>query len=323
MIRKAESEDLLRINNLKVVLGGKIIIENVNINVKEGEMLGLVGVSGAGKTTLLNSIIGYYQIAKGDILYNSARQKKFVSILDNLSNFKGLFGFSAQNPSFYPELSVMENMEYFASLYNIPDDIKMQNIDRALKLVKLHEHKDATAKNLSGGMKKRLDIACAIAHYPKILLLDEPTSDMDPLLRIQIWSLIEDISKNGTTIIVASHFLSEIEHICDRIVFIHNRHVEFEGSPKYFRNLYSKTKEIHIVTKDGKYNLILKKIMDIPFLEVKHVLKKKGRIILHSRESENAIKNAISKLLRGESNVSDVEIKNPSMDMLFKLFVEK
>ena len=146
---------------------------------------------------------------------------------------------------------------------------------------------------------------------------------MDPLLRVQIWGLIEDINKSGTTIIVASHFLSEIEHICDRIVFIRNRHVEFEGSPKHFRNIYSKTKEIHIATRDGRYNVILKKVMDIPFLEVKHVLKKKGRIILHSRESSDVIKNSISKLLRAENNISDVEIKNPSMDMLFRLFVEK
>ena len=317
------SEELLRINNLTIVLGHKVILENININVKEGEMLGLVGVSGAGKTTLLNSIIGYYPVAKGSIMYNSARQRKWISILDKFSNFKGLFGFSAQNPSFYPELSVIENLEYFASLYNLPEDIKKQNIDRALKLVKLHEDKNKISKNLSGGMKKRLDIACSIVHFPKILLLDEPTSDMDPLLRTQIWGLIEDINKSGTTIIVASHFLSEIEHICDRIVFIRNRHVEFEGSPKHFRNIYSKTKEIHIATRDGRYNVILKKVMDIPFLEVKHVLKKKGRIILHSRESSDVIKNSISKLLRAENNISDVEIKNPSMDMLFRLFVEK
>lgn len=298
-------------------------MEGIDINVREGEMLGLVGVSGAGKTTLLNSIIGYYPVAKGDILYNSSRQRRFTSILDKFSNFKGLFGFSAQNPSFYPELSAIENLEYFASLYNIPDGIKAQNIERALKLVKMHEHKNMIAKNLSGGMKKRLDIACAIVHFPKVLLLDEPTSDMDPWLRIQIWGLIEDINKSGTTVIVASHFLSEIEHICDRIVFIHNKRVEFEGSPRHFRNIHAKTKEIHIITRDGKYNIILKKIMDMPFLKVKQVLKKKGRIILHSRESENAINSAISKLMKGEGNISDVEITNPSLDMLFKIFVEK
>ncbi len=321
-MRKAD-DDLLRISNLTVILGGKTILENISINVRDGEMLGLVGVSGAGKTTLLNSIIGYYPVAKGDILYNSARQRKFISILDRFSNFRGLFGFSAQNPSFYPELSAMENLEYFASLYNIPQDIKAQNIERALKLVKMHEHKNAMAKNLSGGMKKRLDIACAIVHFPKVLLLDEPTSDMDPLLRIQIWGLIEDINDGGTTVIVASHFLSEIEHICDRIALIHGKHVEFEGSPKHFRNIHAKTKEIRIATRDGKYNVILKKILDMPFLEVKQVLKKKGRIIVHSKENENVINNAISKLLRRETNISDVEITNPSMDMLFKLFVEK
>lgn len=315
--------DILRIQNLSIKLGGRIILDTINISIKEGEMIGIVGVSGAGKTTLLNSIIGFYELMKGNVFYNSPRAKKFVSIFDNLGNFKRLFGFSAQNPSFYPELSVIENLEYFANLYDLPDNIKKQNIRRALQLVQLEGFNDLQAKNLSGGMKKRLDIACAIVHNPKILILDEPTSDMDPLLRVQIWGLVEDINKSGTTIVVASHFLSEIEYLCDRIVFLHNKKVEFVGTPRYFRSLHFKTKEIHIATSDRKYELILKKIMDMPFLEVKHVLKKKGRIILHSSESENVINSALSKILKTTSNISDIEIKNPSMDMLFKIFIEK
>ncbi len=319
----ANGNDVLRIEGLTVVLGKRAILEDVNVNVEDGEMLGLVGISGAGKTTLLNSIIGYYPVAEGDILYNSPRKKEFVSILDKMGVFKCLFGFSAQSPSFYPELSVLENLQYFASLYDMPENIKKQNILRALKLVGLQEYTKATAKNLSGGMKKRLDIACSIAHYPKILILDEPTSDMDPMLRVQIWNVIEDINKSGTTVIVASHFLSEIEHTCDRMVFVHNKSIGFVGTPGDFRNKYSRAKEVHIGTKDGNYSIILKKVLDIPFLEFKHVLKKKGRIVLHSKENENVIRNALSKVLQSEKNISDIEVKDPSMDMLFNLFVEK
>src|SRR3989338_4484952 len=315
-----ESEDILKIESLSVELGGKIILDRVDIGVKEGEMLGVVGISGAGKTTLLNSMIGFYPLQNGDILYNSPRASRLVSIFNNLNSFKRLFGFSAQNPSFYPELSVIENLEYFANLYDLPDSIGKQNIKRALEMVQLEGFNDMQAKNLSGGMKKSLDIACAIVHNPKILILDEPTSDMDPMLRVQIWSLIEDINKSGTTIIVASHFLSEIEYLCDRIVFLHGNKVDFIGTPKYFRHLYSKTKDIHVATKDRRYDLVLKKVMDIAFLEVKYVLKKKGRVVLHSSESENTITQALNKLLKTTSNISDIEIKSPSLDMLFRSF---
>lgn len=316
-------DDILRIQNMTVELGKKIILDRIEINVKEEDMLGIVGVSGAGKTTLLNSMIGFYPLQNGDVLYNSPRANRFISIFDNLSNFKRLFGFSAQNPSFYPELSVKENLVYFANLYSLPENIKKQNIKRALQLVQLEDFHHMQAKNLSGGMQKRLDIACAIVHNPKILILDEPTSDMDPLLRVQMWGLIEDINKSGTTIIVASHFLSEIEHICDKIVFLHNKKVELTCTPRYFRSIYSRTKEIHIATKDRKYDVVLRKIMYIPFLEVKHILKKKGRLILHSNESENTINSALNKLLKTTSNISNIEVKNPSMDMLFKIFMEK
>ena len=314
-------DNILKINGLAINLGGTIIIEDVSLVVKEGEILGIVGVSGAGKTSLLNAIIGYYPVVAGSVLYNSLRKRSFVSILEKIDDFKGLFGFSAQNPSFYPELSVIENLEYFANLYNLPIDIKKQNIGRALKLVRLEEFTKIPAKNLSGGMKKRLDIACAIVHYPKILILDEPTSDMDPLLRVQIWGLIEDINKSGTTIIVASHFLSEVEHVCDRFAFLHKKRIEFIGTPSEFRNLNIKTKEVHITAKDGMYDLVLKRVMSMPFLEVKQILKKRGRIIIHSSDERN-LNSALSRLMSYQ-NVSNIEIRNPSMDMLFRVFMEK
>lgn len=318
-----KKEDILKIGNLSVKLGNNLVLKDVDINVKDGEMIGIVGISGVGKTTLLNSIIGFYPVLRGTISYYSSIRKEYVSILDNLDECRSLFGFSAQNPSFYPEISVIENLRYFASLYDMPEDVKEQNVMWALKLVQLEDHKNFYAKNLSGGMQKRLDIACAIVHKPKILMLDEPTSDMDPLLRIQMWDLMENINHTGTTVIVSSHFLSELEHTCDRIALLHNKRVVYIGTPRNFRDLYSNVKEIHVSTKDGKYDLILKRFRSIPSLEVKHIYKRKGGIVLHSRDTEEKIKNAISDVLSKEENISDVEIRNPSFDMLFKLFVKK
>ena len=320
-MEKKES-GILKVENLSVKLGNNLVLKDVNLEVEDGEMMGIVGISGVGKTTLLNSIIGFYPVLKGTISYYSSVRKEYVSVL-NLDECKSLFGFSAQNPSFYPEISVLENLRYFASLYGMPEDVKEQNIMWALKLVQLEDHGKVRAKNLSGGMQKRLDIACAIAHKPRILMLDEPTSDMDPLLRIQMWDLMENINHTGTTVIVSSHFLSELEHTCDRIALLHDKKAVYIGTPRNFRGLYSNVKEIHVSTKDGRYDLILKKVKSIPFLEVKHIYKRKGRIVLHSSDSEKNIKNAISDALSKEANVSDVEIRNPSFDMLFKLFVKK
>ena len=317
-----KADELLRVESLSVELGGRRILDNVSFKVKEGEMLGIVGVSGVGKTTLLNSIIGYYSRKSGNVLYKSVRTKRFISVLDNLDNFKKLFGFSAQTPSFYPELTILENLEYFASLYDMPENIKKLNIRKILQLVKLREHTKALAKNLSGGMKKRLDIACALVHNPLILILDEPTSDMDPLLTVHIWNLLEDINESGTTVLVASHFLSEVENNCDRMVFLRDGRAEFIGSPKNFRQLYSKIKEIHIKAEDGKYDLILRKVKNMPFLEVKHVYKKSG-ILIHSLKTENALRHALSSIESEAKNISDIEIRNPSMDMLFRLFAKK
>jgi ABC-2 type transport system ATP-binding protein len=310
-----KKEDILRVNKLSVKLGGKLILKDITLNVKNGEMLGIVGRSGVGKTTLLNSIIGYCPRSAGEVSYFSGMD--YASAFEKKDSFRRLFGFSAQNPSFYPELSVLNNLEYFASLYNIPKLTVHKNIMRALRLVQLEDHMLAYGKHLSGGMRKRLDIACAIVHAPKILILDEPTADMDPLLRIQMWNLMEDINHNGTTILVSSHFLSELEHTCDRIVLLNNKTIGYTGTPTEFRNRYSNVKEIHISTKDGKYDVILKKCISIPFLEVKHVFKRKGRIVLHSSANLAAIKDAISKI-----GASDVDIIDPSFDALFNLFVK-
>ena len=223
---------VLEVKNISVGFE-KPILENISFSVEQDEIFGIIGVSGAGKTTLLNALVGYCPLDSGSVLY------KGISPDKDKKQFKKLIGFSSQKTSFYPELTVIQNLEYFAGLYDVPKKIRDYNIKKVLKLVELEET-EKLAKNLSGGMKKRLDIACAIVHRPFLLILDEPTGDMDIILRKKMWKLIKDINKTGTTIVIASHFLSEMEDLCSTIGILSKKSMGFIGSPEKFRKLYPK-----------------------------------------------------------------------------------
>jgi len=215
--------EILQVKNISVRFK-EPILEDISFSVMQNEIFGIIGVSGAGKTSLLNAIAGYYPTT-GKVIYNG--------------DFRKAIGFSSQKPSVYKELTVLQNLKYFAGLYKIPGKIKDYNIKKVLSIV--HLDGAILAKNLSGGMLKRLDIACAIVHRPLILLLDETTGDMDFILRKEMWKLVKDINKTGTTIILASHFLSEIEELCDRIGILSGKKMEFKGTIKELKNMYPQT----------------------------------------------------------------------------------
>lgn len=316
------TKDILRVENLSVRFHQQVVLEHISFTVKEGEMVGLVGASGVGKTSLLNGIISYIPLVKGKVSLYSPKLRKMVEYTSKTKHLKQLYGVAAQRPSFYPELSALENLEYFASLYKLPLIIKKQNIKKAIALVQLEDHEHKPAKNLSGGMQKRLDIACAIVHNPPLLFLDEPTADVDPLLRHQIWQVLENINNNGTTIVVASHFLSEVESMCDSMVFLHEKKVAFFGKPEEFRKHYTSLKEIQLSLSAQDMEAFLHKVSKVSFLEVKEVFKKKGKLILHSREGERTIRTAVSRLLPRKSG-KDIHVCTPSMDMLFKVVAKK
>ncbi len=178
----------------------------------------------------------------------------------NPNLLKKTIGYSPQSPSVYDKLTCRENLDLFASLFNISPEIKKININILLGLVNLKEFEDKRAEALSGGMRKRLDLACALVHDPKIVLLDEPTSDLDIMLRNQMWDLIKKINEKGTTIIMSSHFLDEIETLCDRIAIIHNNTLAFIGSPRDLRLQKNRGLTIKLETATRDYTAISEKI---------------------------------------------------------------
>src|SRR3989344_6087800 len=182
--------------------GNATILDRVTLTIKEGDIFGIVGINGSGKTTLLKLLIGYYTPDKGTITYNNKPFKK--------TTIKKDIGFTAQESSFYPQLTVEENLLYFGSLYGLSTPEARAHTERVLALFELLPSRRHLSRTLSGGMQRRLEMACSLIHDPKILILDEPTEDLDPALRRNILSLIKKINSLGTTIILTSHLLGDL-----------------------------------------------------------------------------------------------------------------
>ncbi len=210
----------IEFNNISKSFGQVPVLRTLNLKIQEQDFIGLIGKSGEGKTTLLRTLIGFYKPDNGQIIFKGKEITNKTKILRNI------VGFCTQENSFYPELTLEENLYLFGRMYDIKRKILAQRIERLLKLVDLHEKKKKLAGEMSGGMKRRLDFAIALIHDPEIIILDEPTTGLDPIMRQNIWNLIEQINKQGKTIIVCSHLLDFIEDKCKKIAVLKKGDIE-------------------------------------------------------------------------------------------------
>jgi ABC-2 type transport system ATP-binding protein len=304
----------LKVQNLTKELGKRIILDNIDFEVKEGEIFGIIGMSGSGKTTLLNHLIGFYEPDEGTIFYQS--NTKLQDLKKHGTEVKRTFGFSPQTPSFYPKLTVEENLLHFAALHQVKGDDFKSNMNNLLELTKLKEHKDKLAEYLSGGMQRRLSIICGLIHKPKVLILDEPTADLDPVLREEAWSLIQSINKLGTTIVVASHFLEELEVVCDRVAIIHESKMISYGTIEEIKDRYGeKTVEIQVQT-DKKYFPLI--IANINRANVMKVNDGKDILTLYTQKPKDTLYE-LAQLLRNQTiQAYGLEVHRPTLKEVFE-----
>jgi len=320
---------LIKVDSVTKGFNSKLVLDNVSLKINAGDIFGLIGASGSGKTTLLNLIIGFLKPEEGDVKIDikchapSADAAGSGSVYSNLVMIKRLLGFSAQKPSFYDGLTVRENLIYFGTLYDLPDDVLARNIETALNLVGMKEQEHEIAENLSGGMQKRLDIACAMIHNPKILLLDEPTADLDTTLRKQIWNVISRINKAGTTIIIATHFLEDVEHLCNRVAVLHGRKIIEQGNLLEIKKHYIANQEVHLKTAKGDYKEIIELLRKDPDIPITKVLLENNKLVVHSPNAEKVLHNLVHITEHLGYDIDDIYMDNPSLDEVFESLVER
>ena len=210
------------IEGVRKNFAGLRALDGVNLHITTGEIYGLLGPNGAGKTTLIRSIVGLVAPDAGTVTVLGRRMPD----VDNLRNV----GYMTQQAALYPGLSVEENVQFFAAINGADEG----DVSDALKLVRLDDRRKSVVATLSGGMRQRCSLACALVHKPKLLLLDEPTVGVDPQLRVQFWEDFRRMAESGTTIIVSTHVMDEAER-CQRLGLIQYGRVLAEGSPNEVR----------------------------------------------------------------------------------------
>ena len=209
------------VDNVFKSFGGLRALDGVTLRVREGEIYGLLGPNGAGKTTLIRTIVGLVAQDAGTVTVLGHRMPD----LDVLSQV----GYMTQQAALYPDLTVEENLRFFAAISGADS-----NVTEALKTVELEQRRNSVVATLSGGMRQRCSLACALVHHPRLLLLDEPTVGVDPQLRVQFWEDFRRMAAAGTTIIVSSHVMDEAER-CQRLGLIQYGKLLAEGSPSEVR----------------------------------------------------------------------------------------
>ncbi|PFA22634.1 MULTISPECIES: ABC transporter ATP-binding protein [Bacillus cereus group] len=215
------------LRNVSKSFGKKEVLHNISLSVADTEIFGLVGPSGSGKTTLIKMIAGISEATTGDVIAVGMK-------MPNLNGMKQI-GYMAQADALYEELSAYENADFIATMYGLKGKRKKERIEEVFTLVQLSQHAKKQVQHFSGGMKKRLSLAMALLHEPKLLILDEPTVGIDPVLRKSIWEKFYELKKQGTTIIVTTHIMDEAE-FCERLGLIRDGKLIATGTPNDLKN---------------------------------------------------------------------------------------
>lgn len=281
---------MIQIENLVKRYGNLVALDHLNLEIWEGEIFGLLGPNGSGKTTAINCMLALLKFDKGTIRIFG----------ENMSpdqyKIKQQIGIVLQNVAVFEELTVYENIDYFCGLYIKERGRRRELVEEALRFVGLEEYRKMRPKKLSGGLLRRLNIACGIAHRPRLIIMDEPTVAVDPQSRNKILEGIKELNRQGATIIYTSHYMEEVEQICTRIAILDHGRTIAAGTKEELKAMI-KTGEKIMVEAAALDERQLQKIRNLPFIfEVRY---EKQILSVRCIKGKNNL-NRLLDLLQGE-----------------------
>lgn len=299
---------VLKVTNLVKRYDKLVALDYFNLNVKEGEIFGLLGPNGSGKTTAINCILSLLSYDKGSIeIFGKPMSAKAIDIKKDI-------GIIMQNVAVFDELTVYENIYYFCSLYVREKEEIKRLTEEALAFVSLDDYKKFYPKKLSGGLLRRLNIACGIVHKPKLIILDEPTVAVDPQSRSKILEGIKQLQKEGATIIYTSHYMEEVEQICSRIAILDKGKVIAEGTKDELKNMISIGEKITLDAYDVT-DQHLQEIKDM--VGVYSVDYKENQLIIKSNRGKNNLVYVLQYLGEQQINFGRVITELPTLNDVF------
>ncbi len=300
--------NVLEINNLTKKFGDFIAVDNMSLTIKEGEIFGFLGSNGAGKSTTINMIAGLLRSNEGEIKIlgkNIANNSKFA---------KMNIGIVPQDLAIYEDMTANENIRFFAGLYGLRGAELKDRVEEALEFVGLLDKQKNFPKNFSGGMKRRLNIACAIAHRPKLIIMDEPTVGIDPQSRNYILNSVRKLNEMGCTVIYTSHYMEEVEEICSRIAIVDHGKVIAEGTKEQLKAIITDTKDIWVDVKsnDNIEENILKDINGVNTVQVEENIVK-----INSQAEVSNLNKIIQYFINREIEIRSLQEQAPNLETVF------
>jgi len=300
--------NVLQLKKLTKKYGEFAAVDQLTLAVQEGEIFGLLGANGAGKSTTINMIASLIPITKGEIELlgkNIAKNGKFA---------KSNIGIVPQELAIYEDMTAYENVHFFAGLYGLRgSELKARTVE-ALEFVGLGDKHSGYPRNFSGGMKRRLNIACAIAHRPKLLIMDEPTVGIDPHSRNYILDSVRKLNRMGCTVIYTSHYMEEVEEICTRIAIIDHGKIIAEGTKKELKAIVTNQKNIWIEVRSAE-QLNVSKLQEVAGVNKVEI---EDRILKFSSDAEvNNLNRIIQLLMADHIEIRSVEEREPNLETVF------
>jgi ABC-2 type transport system ATP-binding protein len=300
----------IKTSNLTKTFDGNVAVAGLSIEIKKGELYGLVGPDGAGKTTTMRMLTAIMEPTKGEAWVAGS------SILTDGERIKEKIGYMSQRFGLYEDLTVMENIIFYADLYDVPQKERPERIKRLLGFSNLTPFRDRLAGNLSGGMKQKLGLSCALIHKPEVLLLDEPTNGVDPVSRRDFWKILYDLLKERVTILVSTAYLDEAER-CTRIGLMHRGRILIEDEPKNVRSSFA-LPMIEVWTDDARSMVEhVRKSIGV------HSVSLYGDRLHIALEKKEIATEVIAELQHSGAAIKDFREILPSLEDVFISMVEK
>lgn len=299
---------IITVKNLHKNYSSKKAIDGINFSVKDGEVLGLLGPNGAGKSTTLNILSTIIKADKGEI------EVLGYNLKTDAKQIKKSIGVVPQDIAIYEEISTEKNVSFFASLYGLKGNQLKNQVEEALALVGLYDKRLDKPKTFSGGMKRRLNIACAIAHNPKVIIMDEPTVGIDPQSRNHILEAIKILKAGGSAVIYSTHYMEEVEAIADRIIIMNEGKIIAEGTNEELKQKVSD--EITYSFKlNNTDNLSEKEFYSLAGIKKVKILE--NEVSLTSFESSDNLNEMITVFLKRNCKIESMNSKEASLETTF------
>lgn len=292
---------IITTQNIRKEFKNLVAVDNLNIDVEEGEIFGLLGPNGAGKTTLISMLCTILRPTSGTAAING------YDIIMQENDVRKSIGIVFQDPSLDDRLTGMENLEMHAALYKVPKDARKKRTQEVLELVELSDRANDLVKTYSGGMRRRLEIARSLIHYPRVLFLDEPTLGLDPQTREHVWNYIIELAKRERiTIVLTTHYLEEADKLCDRVAIIDHGKIVACDTPLNLKNSLGGDS---IVIKTPDTDAAKEAFLDAKIFG--------DKIILSVENAEKEIANVIDTARKNNIDILEISMRKPSINDVF------